>query len=213
MSCNCVDVDSKGKVVLESCEAASAADDLQKLSIAANYDYKDSDSSNSDEEEDDNPEEFADLPLASGSEDQEFTCEGTSRSKETLFTESFALKGSSFHEHFQWTLKLCKEQLINKKTLAVKLRFEPVNRKDENAILVLASPGYSWEPIGYIPGIKVPKVTLAVRNNEITKMTVTSVRYQYIFALSSFKYLASVSISKKGKWLKNRDQYKYNEDI
>ena len=38
VSCNCVDVKSKGKVVLESCEAASAADDLQKLSIATNYD-------------------------------------------------------------------------------------------------------------------------------------------------------------------------------
>ena len=91
------------------------------------------------------------------------------------------MKGSSFHEHFQWTLKLCKEQLIKKKTLAVKLRFEPVNRKDENAVLVLASPGDSWAPIGYIPGIKV-----AVRNNEITKMTVTTVRYQYIFAFLLF---------------------------
>ena len=77
VSCICVNVDSKGKVVLESCEAASAADDLQKLSIAANYDdYKDSDSSNSGEKEDDNPEEFADLPLAIGGEDKEFMCEG-----------------------------------------------------------------------------------------------------------------------------------------
>jgi hypothetical protein len=216
VSFNCVNAKTKGKVIWESCGAARAASDLQKLSIAAaNEECEDSD--HSEQEEDDNPDEFMDFPHVDDtavSEGQEFTtCDSKCNPEETLFTETFGLKGSSFHEHFQRTLKLCKEQLLNKKTLAIKLRFEPINRRDENAILVLACPGNAWEPIGYIPGIKVPKVTLAVRNNEITKMTVISVRYQYIFALSTFKYLATVTISKKGKWIKNRDLYKYNEDI
>ena len=218
VSCNCVNAETKGTVIWESCGAASAASDLQKLSIAAaNKEWEDSDSANSEQEEDDNPDEFADFPLVDNiafSEGQEFsTAESVCNSEETLFTETFGLKGSSFHEHFQKTLKLCKELLLNKKTLAIKLHFEPINRRDENAILVLACPGSVWEPIGYIPGIKVLKVTLAVRNDEITKMTVISVRYQYIFALSSFKYLATVTISKKGKWIKNKDLYKYNDEI
>ena len=220
VSCNCVNAETKGTVIWESCGAASAASDLQKLSIAAaNKEWEDSDSANSEQEEDeeDNPDEFTDFPHVDNialSEGQQFSAaESFCNSEETLFTETFGLKGSSFHEHFQKTLKLCKELLLNKKTLAIKLHFEPINRRDENAILVLACPGGVWEPIGYIPGIKVPKVTLAVRNDEITKMTVISVRYQYIFALSSFKYLATVTISKKGKWIKNKDLYKYNDEI
>ena len=154
----------------ESCGAASAASDLQKLSIAAaNEEWEDSDSANSEQEEDDNPDEFTDFPHVDNivlSEGQEFsTAENVCNSEETLFTETFGLKGSSFHEHFQKTLKLCKEQLLSK-TLAIKLHFEPINRRDENAILVLACPGSVWEPIGYISAIKVPKLTLAVRNDE-----------------------------------------------
>ena len=203
VSCNCVNAETKGTVIWKNCGPASAASDLQKLSIAAaNEEWEDSDSANSEQEEDDNLDEFMDFPHVNNialSEGQEFSmAESVCNSEETLFTETFGLKGSSFHKHFQKTLKLCKEQLLNKKTLAIKLRFEPINRRDENAILVLACPGSFWEPIGYIPGIKVPKVTLAVQNDKITKMTVISVRYQYIFALSSFKYLATVSISKKG---------------
>ena len=34
-----------------------------------------------------------------------------------------------------------------------------------------------------------------------------------VFPLSSFKYFASVKITKKGKWMKDRDTYQYNEDI
>jgi len=61
--------------------------------------------------------------------------------------------------------------------------------------------------------VKIAKVTEAIKNKEITKMAVSSIRYQYIVPIASFKYFASVTVTKKGKWLKNRDSYKYNEDI
>lgn len=132
VSCNCVNAETKGTVIWESCGAASAASDLQKLSIAAaNEEWEDSDSANSEQEEDDNADEFTDFPHVDNialSEGQQFSAaESFCNSEETLFTETFGLKGSSFHEHFQKTLKLCKEQLLNKKTLAVKLHFEPIN--------------------------------------------------------------------------------------
>ena len=73
--------------------------------------------------------------------------------------------------------------------------------------------GYSAIAIGYTPGVKVLKVTEAINNNEITNMSLLSVKYQYVFSISSFKYFAIVTISKKGRWAKNRDNYKYNETI
>ena len=94
----------------------------------------------------------------------------------------------------------------------MKLVYELVNRRDENTVLVQAKCD-TWRPIGYIPGIKVPKVTVAINAKEITKIVLTNIKYQYVFPISSFKYFATVSISKKGKWIKNKDSYKYNEDI
>ena len=89
-------------------------------------------------------------------------------SKDTMFTETFTLKGSGFHDHFQY----------EKESIRVKLIFEPVNRRDENAIHVQAQFD-TWQPIGYIPGIKVPKVTEAIRSKEITKIVITNVKYQF----------------------------------
>ena len=97
---------------------------------------------------------------------------------------------------------------MNKETISITLGFEPVNRRDENAVLVHVRPGDTWEPIGYIPGVKVLKVTQSINNNEITSMSLLSVKYQYVFSISSFKYFAIVTISKKGRWAKNRDNYK-----
>ena len=62
----------------------------------------------------------------------------------TLYTETYTLKGSSYHGHFQKTLKNGKEQMIKKDLVPVKLSFEPTNVRDENAILVHAFAGNSW---------------------------------------------------------------------
>lgn len=195
--CNCRNVSRHRKVLLESCPAVSAASDLRKLTISevpvemdeeADEDAVDDESSEEAAEDDD--EEFGDLPQVSDREQEavEFTSGDRTDcvSTETLFTESFKLKGSSFHEHFQRCLRSCKEKLKNKISVPLKLRFEPTNRRDENAILVLAYPVNSWEPMGYIPGMKLAKVFQAVRNDEIRSMKITSVFYQYIFSLTEF---------------------------
>ena len=51
VSCNCVNAKTKGKVIWESCGAASAASDLQNLSIAAaKVECNDSNSAHSEQE-------------------------------------------------------------------------------------------------------------------------------------------------------------------
>lgn len=220
VDCNCSNFPRRGNVLLEIV-AQGPARGIQKLSISENNRSEDDEvnmegnlSEEEDEEEFDfdssvpNPSNGARefIPNASGPSGKaaEDSC--------TLFTETFTLKGSSFHEHFQLGLKMCKEALIKKDTVPVKLVYEPINRRDENAILVHTECVNTWRPIGYIPGIKVPKVTQAIEDKEITKIVLTNVKYQFIFPISSFKYFATISIT-KGKWRKNRDSYKFNDDI
>lgn len=185
VTCNCVNSSSSGKVLLVLSRTKSrtiSEINIQKLSLL------DVDEENACEEEEEDMEEeegeddddFAD---ASGSSSKElFAPESTKcPPTEPLYTETFTLKGSLSHEHFQRTLKSCKDKMINKETISIRLCKEPVNRRDENAVLVHACPGDTLEPIGYIPGMKVLKVTKAIDNNEITSTSLLSVKYQYVF--------------------------------
>ena len=216
VDCNCAKSSKRGKVLRATTtdtSATGAASELERLSLS---DKNEEDSSEEEEEEDQNVEgDFSDVYDRDGdSEDAKlFAPDTVCDVGEELFTESFTLKGCSYHEHFQTALKICKKKMVKKEPVPTQLSFEPVNRRDENAILVHVCHDGSWKPVGYIPGVKVVKVTKAIENQEITSMEINSIKYQYVFPLSSFKYFASVKITKKGKWMKNRDTYQYNEDI
>lgn len=98
-------------------------------------------------------------------------------------------------------------------SVPLKLFYVPINRREENEILVHIECDNTWRPIG-LPGIiNVPRVTQAIEDKEITKIVLTNVKYQFIFPISSFKYFATVSITRKGKCRRKNDSYKYNEDI
>lgn len=224
VNCNCNSKSVQGKVWLSSSltlAAKRATSSMQRMSLS---DINEQEEENISEEESEE-EELQDADeevlgfvtnrlINSRGAGELIAAENTAcHVSEPLFTESFTLKGSSYHEHFQETLKNCKDKKIKKESLPVRLSFEPVNVRDENAIVVHACPGNSWQPVGYIPGVKVVKVTQAMNRKEITNMEISSIRYQYVFALNSFKYFAIVTISKKGKWMKNRDSYQYNEAI
>ena len=219
VSCNCLDFPRTGGVLQNrnTTEGTSCATEMERLSILEGH-------SNSGEEDEgeDSEAEVSELE----DEIDENPCVSPPNStvhfvpSQTLFpnddiqefTETFTLKGSSFHEHFQNTIRQCKEALKAKESVPVKFVFEPINRRDENAIVVKVKFG-SWEPIGYIPGKKIPKITEAISEETITKVIVRNVKYQYIFAISSFKYFASIAVSKKAKWKKDRDSYQYNECV
>ena len=89
------------------------------------------------------------------------------------YPEVTKIKGRSYHEHFQSYLKVCKEMLVKNEQPEVRFFPEPANKRDENAIVPQAKVALHtndevhWEAIGYVPGSKVPKVTLALRNNEL----------------------------------------------
>ena len=215
-NCTCAKSSKRGKmlrVTTTDTSATGAATELQRLSLS---DRNEEGSSEEEEEDDQNAEEdFFDVCDRDGDSEvaELFAPVTVCDAGEELFTESFTLKGCSYHEHFQTALKICKQKMVKKEPVPTQLSFEPVNRRDENAILVNVCYDGSWRPVGYIPGVKVAKVTKAIENQEITSMEINSIKYQYIFPIASFKYFASVKITKKGKWMKNIDTYQYNEDI
>ena len=128
------------------------------------------------------------------------------------FAEVILMKGTTFHSHFQEALHACKQLMLDEHAPELSLSPEPVNKRDENAIVVKALLGV-WKPIGYIPAPKVPKVTDAMRKNEITSVVLHNVIYKYIFACKGHRYFAKILLLKRNRWLPNSVNYEYNDPI
>lgn len=131
---------------------------------------------------------------------------------EQQYTETFKLKGTSFHAHFQSALrsfKLC--QLSKVELPELSLHFEPMNKQDENAIVVVTKIDGTTDPIGYIPGSKVEKITKAHYSHEITNVQISEIKREFNVHVGGFVYAAFVSITKKGgRWPPNSNKYCYN---
>lgn len=102
--------------------------------------------------------------------------------------------------------------MLNNHAPELSLSPEPVNKRDENAIVVKALLGV-WTPIGYIPAHKVPKVTDAMRKNEISSVVMNNVIYKYIHACKGHRYFAKILLVKRNRWLPNSIKYEYNDPI
>ncbi|KAL9958591.1 hypothetical protein ACROYT_G035625 [Oculina patagonica] len=127
----------------------------------------------------------------------------------TLYSEYVALRGSSFHEDCQATLKKCRELLGAKKTVELRVLPEPDNVRDCNALIIQAKVNDQWDRIGYIPKEKVPKFTAAIRQNELRDVRFKNIRCQYFMSDNpTWTFLASVLVVKTGKWLPNDGKYR-----
>ena len=70
----------------------------------------------------------------------------------TLNSETFTLKGSSFHEEFHRELCSCKHMLLENIPIEMRLCNEPVNINDENAVVVQAKVHGRFRSVGCVPG-------------------------------------------------------------
>ena len=133
---------------------------------------------------------------------------------DTLYSEYVALRGSSFHEDCQATLKKCRELLSAKRTVELRVRPELENTRDCNALIIQAKVDEQWDRIGYIPKEKVPKFTAAIRQNELKEIRFKNIRCQYVMRDNpTWTFMASVLVVKSGKWLPNDGKYRYNDCI
>ena len=182
VDCNCSRVREKPKIFFTNAEGSNSASGIEALPVS-NFQKLTIDEQDEQEDEEE-IEDMLDFEAVSSDHtdlNKEVNLIGPTRlelnepncsTEVELYSETFTLKGCSYHEHFQRALTEIKHKLINGETVPVQLHFEPVNRRDENAIVVHACLGNCWKPNGYVPGIKVAKVTHAVNNQEITKMTI-----------------------------------------
>ena len=128
-----------------------------------------------------------------------------------MYTEYFKLKGSTFHAHFQDALKRCKRLTLDKNEITMQLVIEPANIRDENAIVVQVELDNTWQPVGYIPAIKVKKAMDAWTKNEVRDIKFKCIEWKYIYGLGQFRYVASIMVTKVNRWLATDKGYKYND--
>ena len=127
-----------------------------------------------------------------------------------LVCEVFKLKGCSFHPAMQKALRAAQKKIAEKEEVEVKIFDQPVNVKDDNALIAKVLLSDVYEPIGYIPGRKVQKFREALKNNEITLILLKQVHREYILAVNNFMLFGYVHAIKKGRWLPDNKLYKYN---
>ena len=111
--------------------------------------------------------------------------------EDTLYTEYFKLKGSTYHEQFQSALRRCKTLARNK--TEVELKLETTNKEDGNAIIVQAELEKMWQPVGFIPGVKVQKAMNAIIKEEIRRVKFKNIEWKYIYGLGEFRYISEPS--------------------
>ena len=144
------------------------------------------------------------------SEIEEDYTSAPSGTEETCYTEYFKLKGSTYHDHFQNSLRKCKRLLLDQEEVPVQLVIEPMNKEDENAIIVQAELENVWNPVGYIPGANVKKAMDALDKQEMKTIKFKTIEWKFIYGLREFKYVSSIVVTKLNKRLPSDKDYQYN---
>lgn len=132
---------------------------------------------------------------------------------EAMYAEKINLKGANYHKDFQVALRQCNRQSGNSGKTDLRLEFEPINYKDENAIIVQAHLEGKWQPIGYIPGPKVPKLTRAMFSGTIQDLKLNRIVRTYVKDIGQNMFNGSIIVVKRGRWESDKELYTYNEHI
>ena len=130
-----------------------------------------------------------------------------------LFTSIVQIRGSTYDDIYQQNLKVVQSALRQNQDIEVNLLSEADNPKDKNAISVNVVINGKELKLGYVGLKKIPKVTAALKAGEIVQTTVKSVTSWYIRNLNCRKLKGSIIMCKKGNWLPDSDNNKYNSDL
>ena len=130
--------------------------------------------------------------------------------KTPLYSEYLKLKGCTYHEQFQVSLKSCKLKQGAEEEVPLRLFYEPTNMADENAVVAQVLHDQKWISIGYIKGKKVEKILDALVSRSIKVVKFKKIEYSYIWSISQFKYMPTLVVTKQGKWARDNNTYSYN---
>lgn len=116
-----------------------------------------------------------------------------------LFTQVFAVKGSTCKESYMTNLKLVQSAIRSQQEIVVNLVPERDNPKDTYAIRVVVSVQNRSLPMGCIRVRKLPKITSAIQICEIVSVRVKSVTSWLMKNHNVRKLRAFVQICKRGR--------------
>lgn len=150
---------------------------------------------------------------ACGGNGNDSTVDDSSEGDMVLYAERFKLRGSTFHNVFQLALKNCQQKRANKEEIACKLQVQPVNIKDENAIVAQAYLDDRWQSLGYIPKEKIPKVTKAMLAEEVKEVKLEHVFRIFVDDCHQHKYIGHIVVIKRRRWDPDEKNYQYNDYI
>ena len=171
------------------CLASAATEDDSPVMSENECSPQDDDSENSDENTDSDPEEVE------------------------YFSETFSVKGSFWATRYQDALKKAVDLKANGVNVPVRASFESSNLKDKNAITFEVFDSTVWLVIGYCGVEKIPKLTKAIKKDEIISFKLCYIKRQWIPKISEFRFYAGVTIIKKDRWDKNDNNNQYNSDL
>lgn len=134
-----------------------------------------------------------------------------SHQTDVCHSESFRLKGSSFHKNFQGTIKKCHKCIANNEQILFRIDSEQVNLRDENALVFQALVEGKWQSLGYVPGIKVSKITKAIQSNSIESLSIDRIFRQLVYGTDQFCYFAVIVVVRRGRWGPDEKKYRYNQ--
>ena len=108
---------------------------------------------------------------------------------------------------------MCDNAIRKKQTVSVRVKFEPDNIEDRNAIKIEVYFDNVWHIIGYCGVQKIPKLRKAMKGNEIVIVSLLNVKREWIPWQRKFSFYASINIVKRGQWEKDSPKNYYNSNL
>jgi len=126
-----------------------------------------------------------------------------------VYREDFRLTGCNMRQNCQFTLRLCRAHMLEKRPVQIRVEPEPTNPVDRNALCfqVQLPEDLTWHTVGYVAADKISKVRSAYDNHEIMEMEMEIPHFGHSARVPG--YFSTVHIVKQGKWLPNDPNYVY----
>lgn len=130
-----------------------------------------------------------------------------------LFPERFPVIGAWCEKIYQQGLAICSWRRAQNLPIKIQVEHEPDNIKDSNAIKFCVFHNNKWHVIGYCGVKKLPKLKRAMLKDEITSITIDSLKRIFAWKEKEFLFCASILIVKHGRWGNDEPMNNYNSTI
>ena len=123
-------------------------------------------------------------------------------------TVVFKCIGAVRDSQSQETLRIAKHKVHNGWTVPVRMRHEPTNIVDAQAVVFECKVEEKWERIGYVVSDILNEVHSAIDNNLLLDVKLKWVKYITDWTRSDPGYFAGIAVTKCGQWERKVVRYR-----